>query len=52
MTDIYLTVTRQFCRMLMKLEFSWKLCEKYPNVKFRENTSSGSRVIPYGQADR
>jgi hypothetical protein len=25
--------------------------EKYSNIKFRENASSGSRVVPRGQAD-
>ena len=40
----------------MKLEFSRWSFEKYLNVKFRENPSSGSRVIPCssseGQTDR
>ena len=26
--------------------------EKHSNIKFHENTSSGSRVIPCGQTDR
>jgi len=33
----------------MKLEFSWHIFEKYSNTKFRENTSSGSRVAPCGR---
>jgi hypothetical protein len=32
----------------MKLEFSGKIFEKYSNIKFHENPSSGSGVVPYG----
>jgi len=35
----------------MKLEFSRQFFEKYPNIEFHENPSSGSRVVPYGQTD-
>jgi len=35
----------------MKLEFSKLIFEEYSNVKFRENPSSGSRVVPRGQTD-
>jgi len=35
----------------MKLEFSRHFFEKYPNTKFHENPSSGSRVVPCGWAD-
>ena len=40
----------------MKLEFSCQIFEKYSNVKFHENPSSGSRVVQYertteGQTD-
>ena len=35
----------------MKIEFSWHISEKYSNVKFHENPSSGSRVFPCGQTD-
>jgi hypothetical protein len=35
----------------MKSEFSWQIFEKYSNIKFRENPSSGSRVVPCGQTD-
>jgi hypothetical protein len=37
--------------MLTKLEFSRQVFEKYSNIKFHENPSSGSRVVPCGQAD-
>jgi len=37
----------------MKLELSRQIFEKYPNIKFHENPSSGgSRVSPCGQRDR
>jgi len=32
--------------ILMKLEFSQQFFEKYSNIKFHENLSSGSRVVP------
>jgi hypothetical protein len=35
---------RYFCHILMKLEFSRQIFEKYSNIKFYENPSSGSRV--------
>jgi hypothetical protein len=38
--------------ILTKLEFSGQIFEKYLNVKFQENSSSGSGVVPGGQADR
>jgi hypothetical protein len=36
----------------MKREFSWHIIEKYSNIKFSENPSSGSRVVPYGRTDK
>jgi len=35
----------------MKLDFSRHIFEKYSNVKYYENPSSGSRVVPCGQMD-
>jgi len=35
----------------MKLEFSPQIFKKYSYVKFHANPSSGSRVVPCGQAD-
>ena len=32
----------------MKLVFSTHIFEKYASIKFHENLSSGSRVVPYG----
>ena len=39
------------CQILTKLEFSRKIFEKYSNIKFLENPSSGSRVVPCGRTD-
>ena len=36
----------------MQLEFSRQIFENYANVKFNENPSSGSRVVPCGPTDR
>ena len=33
----------------MELEFSPQIFEKYPNIKFYENPSSVSRVVPFGR---
>ena len=35
----------------MKLEYSQQIFEKYSNIKFHENPSSGSRVVQCGQTD-
>jgi len=35
----------------MKLEFSRHIVEKYSNIKFHENPSSGNGVVPYGKID-
>jgi hypothetical protein len=35
----------------MKLEFSLQFFEKYPDIKFHENPSSGGHVVPNGQMD-
>ena len=43
--------TPYYCQILKKLEFSGQNFEKYSNIKFRENPSSGRRVIPYGWTD-
>ena len=38
--------TRYSCHILIKLEISRQILEKCSDIKFRENPSSGSRVIP------
>jgi len=35
----------------MRLESSWQFFKKYSNIKFHENPSSGSWVVPYGWTD-
>ena len=39
------------CRILIELEFSRQIFEKRSNIKFYENPSSGSRVVPCGRTD-
>jgi hypothetical protein len=41
------------CEILIKLEFSRQkgIFEKYSNIKFYENPSSGSRVVSCGRMD-
>jgi hypothetical protein len=39
-------------QVLVKLEFSRQLFEKFSTIKFHETPSSGSRVAPCGQTDR
>ena len=35
----------------MKLEYSRQMYEKHSIIKFHENPSSGSRVVPSGQTE-
>jgi hypothetical protein len=35
---------RYYCQILMTLEFSRQIFEKYSNIKFHENPSCGGRV--------
>jgi len=35
-----------------ELEFSGQILEKYSNMKFRKNRSSGSQVVPCRRIDR
>jgi hypothetical protein len=39
------------CQILIKLEFSWQVFEKYSNIKFHEYPSSGSWAVPFGKTD-
>ena len=38
-------------QILMTLEFYRRILEKYSNVKFHENPSSGSRAVASGLTD-
>ena len=42
---------RHSCSILMKIDFSRQIFEKFSNIKFHENPSTRSRVVAYGQAD-
>jgi hypothetical protein len=44
--------TRYSCKILMKLEFTQKILEKYAFIRFHKNSSSGSRVVLCGRTDR
>jgi len=43
--------TRYSCQILMKLDFSRQILEKYTNIKFHDNPSSGSQIHPCGRTD-
>ena len=49
--DFLMWSTRYSYQILMKLEFSGQIFEKYPNIKFHENLSGGRQVVPCGQMD-
>jgi hypothetical protein len=44
--------TQHSCQILIKLEFSTQICEKYSNIKFCENPSSGCQAVPCGWMTR
>jgi hypothetical protein len=50
-TNVFMWSTHYSCHILMKFEFSWQIFKKYSDVKFHENLSSGSRVIPCWRTD-
>jgi hypothetical protein len=39
------------CQILIKVEFCPQIFETYSNIKYYENMSSGSWVVPWGRAD-
>ena len=41
--------TRYSCQILMILEYSRQIFEKHSNIKFHEDASGGSRVVPCGR---
>ena len=43
--------TRNSYHILNKLQFFRRIFEKSSNIKFKENSSSGSRVVPCGRTD-
>jgi hypothetical protein len=44
--------TRFTCQIRMQSESYWQVFERYWNIKFHDNPSSGSRVVPCRQTDR
>jgi len=42
-------INSKYCHILMKLEFSRQICEKYSDIKFNENPYGGSRVVHCGR---
>ena len=50
--NIFIQNARYFCRIVMKLDVSRQSFEKSSNIKFHQNSSSGSRIVPWGRTDR
>jgi hypothetical protein len=50
-TQVFTWRSRYSCRNLIKLEFSRWIFKKSSNIKFHENPSSGSRVVPCRRTD-
>ena len=44
--------TRFSNQILMELRFSRQIFEKSSNIKFHQNPSRGSQVVPCGRTDR
>jgi len=49
---VFMSRTCYSWQILMKLESSRRVFEKYSNIKSHENARSGSRVVPFGLTDR
>jgi hypothetical protein len=39
-------------KILIKIDFSRQIFEKYSNIEFHENPSNGIQVVPCGRTDR
>jgi len=50
-THVSTTSAHFSCQIVMKLEFSRKIFEKFSNIKFQEDPSCRSRVVPRGRTD-
>jgi hypothetical protein len=48
---VFLYSTGYSCQFWVQLEFSRQIFGKYSNIKFHENPSSESRVVPYMRTD-
>jgi hypothetical protein len=49
---VFVWSTRHSCQILTQFEISRQVVEKYSNIRFHENPSSGSRVVPCGRTGR
>ena len=49
---VFMYSARCSCKILMNLEFSRQISKKYTNIKFHENPSSGTWVVPCGRTNR
>jgi len=49
--SVFSRSTGYYCQIVTKLWISRHIFEKYSNIKFHENPSSGSRVVPCGRTD-
>lgn len=45
-TYVFTQSDRYFCRILISIEFSEEIFEKFSNIEFHEETSDGNRVLP------
>jgi hypothetical protein len=50
-THVFMYSTCYACQILKQRVFARQIFEKFSNVKFHTNPSSGSRVVPYGRTD-
>jgi hypothetical protein len=46
-TNVFTYSNIYSCMILIKLEFSQHIFEKFSNIKFKENPSTGCQVVPY-----
>jgi hypothetical protein len=49
--NVFMQSTRFSCQILTTLGFSRQIFEKRLNIKFHQNSSCGSRVVPCGRKD-
>jgi hypothetical protein len=50
-TYVFVYITRYSQQILKTIELPRQIFERSSDIKFHENPSSGSRVVPYGGAD-
>jgi hypothetical protein len=48
---VYIGLHVKYPLFLTELEFPRQFFEKFSNIKFHENPSTGSRLVPCGQTD-